>query len=261
MLHQITGIWKFRSFLMALVQLDFRLRYKRSWLGGGWSLIHPIAMAAAYVVVFSGVLMQSPASYATTLLLHLAVWGFFRDSAVGGCLALISHESYIRQHPLPFGLYPLRFVIGYAIQALFALAVAIAAVVMVDGNPDKLGMLWAVVPALVMVFVAGWAVATIVSFAQVHFHDTQHLLEIGAQILFFLTPIVYPPSLLVSKGLGWMVRFNPLNLYLELVRYPLTTGELPQAKLYLYGVVCTLMLVSLAAATASRFQKKVVFHL
>ena len=54
-------------------------------------------------------------------------------------------------------------------------------------------------------------------------------------MLFFLTPIVYPPSLLVGRGLGWMARFNPLNVYVELVRYPLTTGELPDAKLYLYG--------------------------
>jgi ABC-type polysaccharide/polyol phosphate export permease len=152
-------------------------------------------------------------------------------------------------------------VIGYAIQALFALAVAIAAVVMVDGHPGKLDMLWAVVPALLMVFVAGWAVAMITSFAQVHFHDTQHLLEVGAQILFFLTPIVYPPDLLVRKGLGILVRINPVNLYLELVRYPLTTGELPQAKLYLYGFVFTAALVGVAAATAARFQKKVVFHL
>ena len=261
MLHQLTAIWKFRSFLLALVRLDFRMRYKRSWLGGGWSLIHPITMAATYVTVFSGVLMLSPASYATTLLLGLAVWGFFRDSAVGGCLAIVSHESYIRQHPLPFGLYSLRFVSGYAIQALFALGVAITAVVVVDGHAEKLRLLWAVFPSLLLIFLAGWAVATIASFAQVHFHDTQHLLEIGAQILFFLTPIVYPPSLLVDKGLAPLVRFNPVNVYLELVRYPLTAGQLPQAKLYLYGVACTAALLGLAVLTANRCQKKVVFHL
>lgn len=261
MFNQVTGIWKFRSFLLALVRLDFRLKYKRSVIGTGWALIIPLAMTATYVLVFSGVLGLSPATYATTLLLGLAVWGFFRECVVSGCLALISHETYIRQCPLPFGLYALRFVIGYAIQSLLALAVAVAAVVVVDGHANKLVMLWAVVPALLMIFVAGWAVATIFAFAQVHFHDTKHLLEIFAQILFFLTPIVYPPSLLVNKGLGWMARLNPLNVYLELVRYPLTAGELPAAKLYLYGALCTAALYALAVATTWRLQKKVVFQL
>ena len=261
MLNQVTGIWTFRSFLLALVRLDFRLRYKRSALGTGWALLTPVAMAATYVLVFSGVLGMSPAEYATSLLIALAVWGFVRECAVSGCLALVSHENYIRQTPLPFGLYSLRFVIGYAIQGLFAFGVALAAVVLRDGSAEKLLVLWAVVPALLMIFVAGWAVATVFAFAQVHFHDTKHLLEIFAQILFFLTPIVYPPSLLVGKGLGWLARFNPLNTYLELVRYPLTTGDLPAAKLYLYGAVCTVALYGFALATTWRCQRKVVFQL
>ena len=67
MLNQVTGIWKFRSFLLALVRLDFRLKYKRSALGTGWALVIPLAMAATYVLVFSGVLGLSPATYATTV--------------------------------------------------------------------------------------------------------------------------------------------------------------------------------------------------
>lgn len=261
MLNQVTGIWKFRNFLYALVQLDFRLKYKRSALGTGWALLIPIAMAGAYVIVFSGVLGLSPAEYATSLLVALAVWGFVRECAVSGCLALISHENYIRQSPLPFGLYSLRFVIGYAIQGLLAFGVALVALVIKDGHAEKLLMLWAVVPVLLMIFVAGWAVATIFAFIQVHFHDTKHLLEIFAQILFFLTPIVYPPSLLVNKGLGWVARLNPLNTYLELVRSPLTTGELPAAKLYVYAAVCTGALYLFALATTWRCQKKVVYQL
>lgn len=261
MLSQVTAIWKFRSFLFALVWLDLRMRYKRSLLGLAWAFLHPLGTAAAYVVVFSGVTGQSTEAYTTTLLLGLAVWGFFRESAVSGCLAFISHETYVRQCPLPFGLYSMRFVLGYAIQGLFALGVAIAAVVRMDTTGEKLMLLWAVIPSLALIFVAGWAVATMFSFVQIYFHDTKHLLEVGAQVLFFLTPIVYPVDLLTAKGLGWLARVNPLNIYLELVRYPLTYGQLPQAKLYVYGVICTLGLFGLAVAVTSRYQKKAVYYM
>lgn len=261
MLRQVTAIWKFRHFLLALVRLDLRQRYSRSILGLGWSLIQPIATAAVFVLIFSGVLGMSPATYTTTLLLGLAVWGFFRECAVSGCESLLSHESYIRQSPLPYGLYPLRFVLGYAIQAIIALAVAVGAVLIHDGNLDKLQLLWAVLPSLLLILFAGWAVATIFSFAQVYFHDTKQLLEIGSQILFFLTPIIYPPDVLVNKGLGWMARFNPVNVYLELVRFPMTAGQLPDAKLYLYGVAFTVLLMTLALACIASFQKRLIFRL
>lgn len=261
MLSQTAAIWKFRYFLLALVWLDFRKRYTRSWLGIGWAAILPLALAGTYVLVFSGVVGLSTLDYTKTLLLGLAVWGFMRECAVSGCLALYSHETYIRQYDLPIGLYSLRFVLGYAIQGMFALAAAVAVVIGLDGRADKLLLLWAVFPSLLLIFVAGWAFATTVSFAQVYFHDTKHLLEIGSQMLFFLTPIVYPPGLLVGRGLGWMARFNPVNVYLELVRYPLTTGELPAAKLYVYGLGFTAALVALATVTVWRYQKRFVFAL
>lgn len=260
-MRQFAEIWSFRHFLMALVRLDLRQRYSRAALGLSWSIIQPAAFSAVFVLVFSQVLNTSPASYMTTLLIGLAVWNFFRECAVSGCLAFVSHESYIRQRPLPYGLYTARCVIGYAIHSSFAFAVALVAVVMVNGHAEHLLTLWAVVPILLMILIAGWAVATIFAFAQVYFHDTKHLLEVLTQMLFFLTPIVYPPSLLVNKGLGWLARFNPLNVYLELVRYPLTTGELPDAKLVIYGLACTVMLVGMALATISAFQKRLVYRM
>ncbi|MBA4063035.1 MAG: hypothetical protein C0501_04875 [Isosphaera sp.] len=261
MRSQVTGMWAYRHFLLALVRLDLRQRYQRSALGLGWTLVQPLAMAATFVFVFSGVLGMSPATYTTTLLVGLAVWGFLKESAVGGCSALVENESYIRQCPLPYGLYPLRLVLGYAIHAALALMVAALAVVLTDGHAGKLRLLWAVAPALLMILAAGWAVATVFSFAQVYFHDTKHLLEVGAQILFFLTPIIYPPDVLVNKGLGWLVRLNPVNLYLELVRRPLTTGELPDAKLYLYAAALTAALVGVAFAAVATLRKRVAIHL
>ena len=56
MIERLTAIWKFRHFLFALVRLDLRLRYRRSILGVGWSLLNPIAMTVVFAVVFSQLL-------------------------------------------------------------------------------------------------------------------------------------------------------------------------------------------------------------
>ncbi|HEX4613233.1 MAG TPA: ABC transporter permease [Urbifossiella sp.] len=261
MVTQLTAVWRFRHFLLSLVRHDLRTRYTRSALGVGWTVVQPVIMAGVFVLVFSGVLGMSPGRYAATLLLGLAVWGFIRESLVTGCGAFSDHEKYIRQSLLPYALYPLRLVLGSAVHAGIALLVALAAVVLVDGSAEKLAMLPAVLPALALLVAAGWAAATLFAFAQSYFHDTRHLLDVGCQILFFLTPIIYSSDVLVDKGVGWLARLNPVNLFLELIRTPLATGQPPDLKLYLYAAGFTAVLGVLALAAIRRFQRSLVYHL
>jgi ABC-type polysaccharide/polyol phosphate export permease len=261
MVTQLSAVWRFRHFLLSLVRLDLRNRYTRSSLGVGWTVVQPIVMAGVFVVVFSGVLELSPERYVTSLLLGMAVWGFVRESLITGSGAFTAHETYIRQSLLPYALYPLRLVLGSAVHGGIALLVALAAVVLVDGSAAKLALLPVVAPALVLLVAAGWAAATLFAFAQSYFHDTRHLLDIGCQMLFFLTPIIYPPEVLVNKGVGWMARWNPVNLFLELIRTPLATGEPPALKLYLYALAFTAGLAVLALAAIRRFQRTLVYHL
>lgn len=261
MVTQLSAVWRFRHFLLSLVRLDLRNRYTRSALGVGWTVVQPVVMAGVFVVVFSGVLQMSPGRYVTTLLLGLAVWGFIREALVSGSGAFLAHETYIRQSLLPFALYPLRLVLGSAVHAGIALGVAVVAVVLVDGHADKLAMIPVVLPALALLLVAGWAAATLFAFAQCYFQDTRHLLDIGCQMLFFLTPIIYPPEVLVDRGFAWLARGNPVNLFLELIRTPLATGEPPDAKLYLYAAAFTAVLTAAAFVVIRRGQRYLVYQL
>ncbi|MBX9580520.1 MAG: ABC transporter permease [Gemmataceae bacterium] len=261
MIRHLTAIWKFRHFLHALVRLDLRLRYRRSVLGIGWSLLNPIAMTVVFTVVFSNLLGDDATDYAPYLLAGMAIWGFLKESAVQGSRALIAGESYIRQCPLPYAIYPLRVVLGQAIHFFIALLVVLALVLVLKRTTAPLEVLWAVVPGILLALVAAWAVATIFAFTNVYFQDTQHLLEVGSQILFYLTPIIYKRNVLDRKHLSWVLDLNPVNLFLDLIRAPLLTGEPPPADLFLTAGVFTVALVGLAAGTTAWLQKKVIFHL
>ena len=261
MIGHLTAVWRFRHFLMALVRLDLRLRYRRSVIGVGWSLLNPIAMTAVFTVVFSNLLGSGAWDYAPSLLTGMAVWGFLKEAATAGSRALIANESYIRQSPLPYTLYPLRTVFGQAIHTAIALVVVVGLLMILQQSARPLLMLPAVAPGLALAFLAAWAVATIAAFVNVYFQDTQHLLEVAAQIGFFLTPIIYPRAVLDKQGLYWVVDLNPVNLFLDLIRAPLLTGEPPTAALLGTAAAVTVGLGLLAAGTTDWLQKRVVFHL
>lgn len=261
MIGHAAAVWRFRHFLMALVKLDVRRRYTRSVLGAGWSVLNPLLMAGVFAVVFSNLLGNGTADYTAFLILGLTGWGFFRECAVTGASAMTGHETYIRQSALPYALYPLRLVLGAAVHSGIGLLAALAVVVAVKGSFAPLGVMWAVLPALILAVVFGWAVAAVCSCAQVYFHDTSHLLEVGAQLGFFLTPIVYYPELLVNKGLRWLAALNPVNLFLELTRTPLLHGQPPPAEMYLKAVLLTAGMVVVAAGVIAWSRQRLIFRL
>jgi ABC-type polysaccharide/polyol phosphate export permease len=263
MIQHFSAMWKFRHFLMALVRLDLRQRYRKSVLGVGWSLLNPIAMTIVFTVVFSKVLGAGadPISYAASVLTGMAIWSFLRDSALTGCRCFAMNEAYIRQSPIPYTVYTLRTVLGQAIHSLIALSVVVVMIALYHGDPVVILRAGMMIPGLILVFFAAWAVATIGAFTTVFFHDTQHLLEVAAQIVFFLTPIMYSRQLLDDKQLGWIMDMNPVYWLLELTRSPLLTGELPTTQMYLAGLGLTTALVGLAAGTVAWLQKRVIFVL
>ncbi|AWM39269.1 ABC-2 type transporter [Gemmata obscuriglobus] len=268
MFRHLSAIWTARHFLLALVKLDLRLRYRRSVLGIGWSLLHPLAMTAVFTVVFSQLFGGGdPVGYAAYALAGLAVWAFLREAATLGSKAFLLNESYIRQSPMPYTIYTLRTVLGQVTHACLALTVVVALVAVWKQDAGVLVGVLLAVPGLLLAVVAAWAVATIGAFLTAFFHDVAHLLEVGAQIGFYLTPIMYRRSVLDDRGLGWLADINPVNMFLTLIRDPLLIGVPTGAQLaqwggaYLAALAFTTVLVALAVGIVSWLQKKVIFHL
>jgi ABC-type polysaccharide/polyol phosphate export permease len=272
MLGYLRSIWQCRFFWLSLVKMDLRTRYRRSVLGLGWSLLHPIAMTTVLCVVFQTVLMPGANiyTYAPFLMAGIAMWSYIVTSAVQGCYCLFHGESYIRQFPAPMAIYPLRTALGSTIHFLIALTVVIGMAFLFRLFDPKYphselvqhpAALLSLLPTLVVLFVFSWSVAVLTGFANVYFQDTQHLCEVGFQILFYMTPVCYEASLLRDKGLGFLVDFNPLAAFLELIRQPILTGQVPSLGTFLTAAVTASVLAGCAAWTLARKQQTLIFHL
>lgn len=249
---------------MSLVKLDLRNRYRRSVLGIGWSLLQPLAMTAVFCVVFSELMGPENGgwrAYAPFLLCGMCIWDYVRNSVVGGSTSLIQNEAYIRQCPMPYTIYTLRAVLGNAFHFLVGLGVVIALVVVLRGNLNVFATAWAAIPGLILVSVFAWGIGTVAAFATVFFRDVKHVIEVGAHVAYFLTPILYRRDLLDKKGLGFIADLNPVNTFLELIRGPLVDGVIPAWPIYVYGVVAAAVALLLASGTTSWLKQRVIFHL
>src|SRR5882762_4854793 len=155
------SIWRCRYFWLALVKNDLRTRYRRSVLGMGWSLLHPIAMTAVLTVVFTQLFGQDPKTYAPMVLAGLACWNYIRTVTIQGCQCLFQGESYIRQYPAPLAIYPLRTTLGATIHFLLALLVVLGLMWFIKGGEFALLPLLSLLPTLCLLFIFCWSLGVL----------------------------------------------------------------------------------------------------
>lgn len=303
MFQDAATIWKFRYFWLSLVKMDLMTRYRKSVLGIFWSLLQPIGMTAIFCLVFTKLVQSDPYSYAKFLIAGMVSFGFLRDCTTGGCNSLTRHEGYIRQAPLPFAVYSLRVMLTNAIHFIISLGVVVmlvavfppvrlengkptvevinpraaalapppaapaAPTAVVDpinnGDWEVFARLWMILPALVLSMVCGWALATITGYATVYFHDISHLLDLAAQALFFLTPVMWMRHQQVPVGspYSWVVDFNPAAAFVDLFRLPLVYAEWPTGQTFVVAVAFTVLMIGLAWVMSARLAKRVIFQL
>lgn len=270
MSRYLAAVWNCRYFWLSLVSMDLRTRYRRSLLGLGWSLLQPAAMTAVLCFVFHRVLHVDVRDYAPSLLTGLCFWGFFSATTLQGCQCLLHGERYIRQYPAPLAIYPLRTALAASFHLVMALIVVLAMRLCMAGFSGRaeafeflaaLPNLASLVPTLAMIVVLGWSVATLASLATAYFPDVLHLAEVGLQVLFYATPIIYPAELLREKGVGWFVDLNPLAAFIELLRGPLVACQWPPAQAVALAAIFTAGCFATATWALCRLEHRIIFHL
>jgi lipopolysaccharide transport system permease protein len=256
-----SDIWRLRYFWFALVRIDLQRRYRRSILGIGWSLLQPIAMTAVLCIVFSQLMKQDVRSYGPFLLSGLTFWGFITAVVTQGCHSFFQAESYIRQHPAPLAIYPLRTALGAGFHFVLGFGIALVFVWSVNGF-GNLPALVSLLPAFVLLFIFGWSLAVCMGVANVLFQDSQHLIEVAMQILFYATPILLRPEYYLQRRLvSWLVLLNPMAAFLELIRKPLLEGQFPSSWAVHWATLGTYVAVIAAALALQRFEKRMIFYL
>lgn len=260
MLSYTANVWRYRYFWGSLVRMDIRARYRGTWLGAGWSLLHPLAMSAAMCVVFHKLFGMSIQDYLPLLVSGMVFWQFLNGCAVGGSSCLTSGEAYLRQVPAPMAIYPLRAALCAGFHLSIAFLLVLVANAAINGLDDPMSVL-SLVPSFPLLILFGWSLAVLSGFAHAYFPDMRHLIEIGMQMLFYATPIMYPPDMLRDRGMGWLMDFNPVASLVEVVRLPLLGRGFADAEAYMTAGGLIAVTVSLAAITLNRLERKVIFQL
>jgi ABC-2 type transport system permease protein len=212
--EHLSLIWQYRELLHGLVRKELKVRYKGSALGFFWSMLNPATSLAVYYLVFA-VFLKSPIPYfAFFLLSGQLAWNLFTASIPAATASIVGNAPLIKKVYFPREVLPLA-TIGAAMVHFFLQSLVLLAALAVFRYDIDWAYIWLAVPAIVTLLLFTAALGIFLSAVNVYMRDLQHLMEIALMVWFWLTPILYPYTLisdrLAEHGLSWVARLNPLT--------------------------------------------------
>lgn len=238
---------------------DVQLRFRRSALGVGWIFLNLAIMIVAIGVIYSALFGQDLGVFIPKLTISLVAWGYLTNSIVEGGGAFVNSEGYIKQISLPIYVYVFRAFVSIGLNSLISL-LAYALVAALYSVPVTPGLMWAL-PGMLILMAVSFGLIFVFAHLNVRFRDAAHLAALIMQVMFYVTPVIFPAELLSQRGLGLVVDLNPLYHLLEVLRHPLLAGEPATAQNYLVAGLTALALAGGALALMSRYRRRIVFFL
>jgi len=214
-----------RALLRELVVTDFKLRYQGSVLGYAWSLLRPLLLFLILYVVFVKFLRVGGdiPHYPVYLLLGIVMWNFFAEMTSQSLGSIVGRGDLIRKIRIPRWI----IVISSSISALINLMLnlIVVAVFMVANNVGLLETSFLLPIILFQVYVFALGVSLFLAALFVKYRDISYIWEVIMQGAFYLTPILYPISIITNEHFRQLLFMNPMAQAIQDARYAVVTHD------------------------------------
>lgn len=227
---------------------DIKQRYRRSKLGPFWLTISMGVLIGALGLVFGAIFQAPMRELLPFLAVGIILWTYISTVVNEGCTAFSSAEGMIKQLPLPLFLHVMRVVWRNAV--ILAHNVIIIPILFVVFLKPVGWVSLLAVPGLVLTTLTLTWVALLAAVVCTRYRDLSQIVTSVLQIAFYVTPIIWMPSLLSGRRSFLFLDANPFYHLIEVIRAPLL-GSMPTLTKWLVSVFIALLgwLVTLSVYT------------
>ena len=237
-LAELAAVWRYRDLVLQLVSRDIKTRYKRSLLGVAWTMVNPLLTMTVLAIVFGQIFRVETHNYPAYLLSGVLVWNFFAQSTSAAMHQLVSGGSLFRRIYVPRTVFTLAAV-GTGLVNFVVALVPLVVIMAVTGAPFTPALIWVLVVAVPVVAIFTLGVALLLSTLSITFPDVIEMYVIVLNAWFFLTPVMYPLSIVPDSWVPLVVA-NPMFYFVASFRTPVQDGAIPDVSVALISVAAAL---------------------
>lgn len=235
---------------------DFKLRYSGSILGYLWSLLKPIGLFFVMYLVFGQMLKfgDSIENFPTYLLIGIVLWNFFSEVTSNGLQSIVSRADLIKKIYFPRIIVVLVSSLSALINLGFNLVVLALFMSYFKINVFDWDTLL-IIPYLLELWLIGLGISLFLSSLYVKYRDIAHIWELVLQVMFYLTPIIYPLALVPARFHSFLL-LNPLAQMITDFRHIFIEFDYVQAFYYPWPQIIVTLIVFIVGFAFFQYQEK-----
>jgi len=246
-------MWRERDLLRQLARREIVGRYRGSQLGFLWALLTPLLTLGVFTLVFGTMLghrwhgstYDGALAFPMNLFMGIIMFGIFSEVVGRAATLVTTNPNFVKKAVFPLELLGVSAIIGAVAHSLMTLLIQFGVVWYALGTVHATSLLLPIifVPAVLVTLGVCWALAAL----GVFFRDLASAVGPVVQLLFFLTPIVYPMAVLEAHpaAASFIRAVNPFVTIVESARAVVIEGCLPD-----WGALAYVTMLSFVMAMA-----------
>ena len=261
----LSEVWQYRDLLFLFVKRDVVTVYKQTVLGPLWYIIQPLFTSITFTLIFNRIAGINTGIVPPFLfnLAGITIWNYFSSCLNETSDTFKKNASVFGKVYFPRVIMPLSVVISnllkFGIQ--FLIFIVFYIYFYVHGAPISLNLTLLFFPFLIILmgFLA-LGLGMIISSMVTKYRDFTYLVSFGVQLLMYVSAVMYPISLVVTKlpEYGWLIKYNPLAYIIETSRYMLLSVGNISIQGLLYTTVITVFVFFLGLLIFNKTEKSFI---
>lgn len=216
--------WSNQELLFFFTWRDLKIRYKQTILGILWALFQPFITMVVFTVFFGkfGKIPSDNIPYPVFVFAGLLLWQLFSATLLQASNSLVSQQNLLTKVYFPRLILPISSLFSNLVDFFIASLILIGLMIYYNFVPNLIGLI--IIPLLVLIIcIFAVGLGLFLASLNVKYRDIKYILPFFVQILMFLTPVIYPPSIL--GDFSWLLAANPMTGVIKAMRAALFGGQ------------------------------------
>ena len=239
----LAELWQYRELFYFFTWRDIKVKYKQTFLGFLWAIIQPLVMTLLFTVSLGRIISSNSSMnmpYPLFALSGLVIWNIFSSGLTNAGNSMVTNSNIIKKIYFPRLIIPISAVLVSLFDFLMGFIVFLAMLFYYHTDISIPRFILFVPASLLITCIATFGIGTWLAALNIKYRDFRYVIPFLIQGLLFLTPVIYPISLVSNVNFKYALAINPMYSAIEFFRYGIIAQPL-DSNLILISVFSSLV--------------------
>lgn len=213
-------LWQYRELFYFFTWRDVKVKYKQTFLGFTWAILQPLLMMVIFSVFFGSALHVPSENlpYPVFVFSGLLLWNIFASGITAAGNSMVSNSNIIKKIYFPRLIIPISSVLVSLFDFLMASLIFVMMLLYYQVSIRFFHLLVFIPISILLTAIATFGTGTLLAALNIKYRDFRYIIPFLVQSLLFITPVIYPISMLEHEWLKHLVALNPMYAAVTLFR-------------------------------------------